>query len=1350
MKRTFRFKTVLLGDTNVGKTSLAVRFSGGEFVSGQEPTVAAAFTHSLIRVDAHRTIQLDVWDSAGQERFRAMTSMYYRGAKVAYLVYSVVDRASFDGAKRWHSELRSKASRDLICMLVGNKCDLRRHDNLYECVPTDEAAAWAAGNGCMFLEVSARVGLNIDTALRAVCLGHVEHSDSHHNHHHNVHRSRLGQSRIVDAAPSSSSSSSRRVASSLSSSSGGYADDDSDDDSDDRRAANDDELARRRHARRQRRSLSTQRLHSSIDVQRCGGDNEMIRTIASETRIDVRGVAVDVRVRLEFDNNSDMPWEAVFLHRVAAGATLCGMTVHVDKRRLSMSVRHNNEADRWLDNHNASVPAFRVDTVDDGASADAAPSARCSAKRCRRAATIRTSLGVLPARQVAVVELRYVAALDGTTFHLPDRTATSGTIFVSVHGARQAARLVESSHRLGAVGTRSGDGATLALVYRAEPQPEPKPLAPGQEEARALSPASSPSAALASSTSPFRHMTLDEPAARVGDAFHLRIERRAPAAEQPAVFAERDARSASALLLAMHDPPPPWQRSGGRKPLASQIQVLVDRSSTVAPRLWRRIRRALAVFLRSLPSGTLFNLIGFGNGVEQVFPMPAVANQANASTAFDELSKWQANMGGADLLQALEHVFERTLGADERRRDGIGASRLLIITDGQVPDSAAIVKLIAERAESTQTYTLGIGGTVSIGVIESMARAGAGLHRIVDDERSTNACVAALLGQTKHILALDIEPFSVIVRRGADDDDAPVPIRCQAPRLASLASTPCGTVPRNLWGRPLSVASFFDAAALDDDRRVALQWAAADCSALCAPAATVERGDALHTYATLLLLADWMAGCRLRDGVAERAVISSQRRRRIVRIAQHYCVPSSYTAMALIDGDEAPPYRLHVLTEAVLADLHHADHCQRDANDLRHRQRHRERRTEISASLAASAGTSGTMSSPAGIGTSGSQWQYAQRDGGAGAGGLGGVDQADGLLYHVQQMEASLGSESAASGASVLPMPSDIGAALASVTADVVAIGTSAFSQSPGIGGIGSGGAGASTFLSPPSSDADGKHLSSSSSSSSCCGVSTAGAELTNQWLVRVDDDDDYNATLSAAANGDLGGDLADMPVDDNFDADLSDEEQQHQHIDDDSVASSESDSDEEHQLSSSLSSKKSGPLAMVFSPTKAASSLFFGTHRDASSSSSSKTSSSPPPQRNASSSSAAANRTPPPPRQLFFRLVRSQLANGSWPITENVVSALNIPLDHLEALLRHAKTPCAIVNDAWITSVAIAFLQLFYADARHLWDLIAAKSTLWLDQFHADVMPSHRWLASARLSLSHYYGISLFQICEP
>jgi small GTP-binding protein len=150
-------KVVLVGDAQVGKTSILNRLTSGTFRETTAATVGAAFqTHILTTGNGAVTMQ--IWDTAGQEKYRALAPLYYRSANVAILCFDLTNRDSFDVAAAWADELAEKTTGDFQILLVGNKCDMTDE----RAVQKEEASEFAYRRGiAQYFECSAKTGVGV-------------------------------------------------------------------------------------------------------------------------------------------------------------------------------------------------------------------------------------------------------------------------------------------------------------------------------------------------------------------------------------------------------------------------------------------------------------------------------------------------------------------------------------------------------------------------------------------------------------------------------------------------------------------------------------------------------------------------------------------------------------------------------------------------------------------------------------------------------------------------------------------------------------------------------------------------------------------------------------------------------------------------------------------------------------------------------------------------------------------------------------------------------------------------------------------------------------------------------------
>ncbi|XP_062959878.1 ras-related protein Rab-42 [Cynocephalus volans] len=160
----YQFRIALLGDAAVGKTSLLRRYVAGvpEPEPEPEPTVGVEFYRRELQLRAGPRVKLQLWDTAGHERFRCITRSFYRNVVGVLLVFDVTNRKSFEHIRDWHQEVMANQGRDkAIFLLVGHKSDLQST----RCVSAQEAEELAASLGMAFMEASAKNNCNVDLAF---------------------------------------------------------------------------------------------------------------------------------------------------------------------------------------------------------------------------------------------------------------------------------------------------------------------------------------------------------------------------------------------------------------------------------------------------------------------------------------------------------------------------------------------------------------------------------------------------------------------------------------------------------------------------------------------------------------------------------------------------------------------------------------------------------------------------------------------------------------------------------------------------------------------------------------------------------------------------------------------------------------------------------------------------------------------------------------------------------------------------------------------------------------------------------------------------------------------------------
>ena len=140
---------MILGETSVGKTNLLLRYTNDEFTS-HTPTIGLDFSSKAVYVDG-KSVKIQFWDTAGQEKYRAMAKNYYKMANGVILVYDITRAETFKKLDTWVNEIRTHANSKTKIMLISNKNDLAKE----RVVSREEGESFAKKNGMFFWETSA-------------------------------------------------------------------------------------------------------------------------------------------------------------------------------------------------------------------------------------------------------------------------------------------------------------------------------------------------------------------------------------------------------------------------------------------------------------------------------------------------------------------------------------------------------------------------------------------------------------------------------------------------------------------------------------------------------------------------------------------------------------------------------------------------------------------------------------------------------------------------------------------------------------------------------------------------------------------------------------------------------------------------------------------------------------------------------------------------------------------------------------------------------------------------------------------------------------------------------------------
>ena len=166
MKKKF-LKVMILGNAGVGKTSILERYVNKSFTGNYKVTIGADFLTRDLEVDGNR-IKLQVWDTAGQEKYRSLGVAYYRGADACMLVFDLADKTTFKDLDKWveafFSQLPEDKAKNFPVILLGNKAD--KPDRI---ISAEMAQKWCAERDAIpFYETSAKTNQGLEEAFEHI------------------------------------------------------------------------------------------------------------------------------------------------------------------------------------------------------------------------------------------------------------------------------------------------------------------------------------------------------------------------------------------------------------------------------------------------------------------------------------------------------------------------------------------------------------------------------------------------------------------------------------------------------------------------------------------------------------------------------------------------------------------------------------------------------------------------------------------------------------------------------------------------------------------------------------------------------------------------------------------------------------------------------------------------------------------------------------------------------------------------------------------------------------------------------------------------------------------------------
>jgi len=397
-------------------------------------------------------------------------------------------------------------------------------------------------------------------------------------------------------------------------------------------------------------------------------------------------LAARVTLRQRFRNREHVPLEVVYVFPIDEAAAVCGFSARVDGVHLEGVVKEREDAFRDYDDAmEAGHGAFLLDEA--------------------RADVLTVSLGNLNPGSAVDLEITYVTELaaegQGARFTLPTTVSP---------------RYAPAEDQAG-VGPTPADEVNppveLDVPYRFTFEMD-------VEMSGGIRAVESPSHAVG--------VEIDGTHARVRLAQRdaamdadLVVVIGAQGLDVPRAIVERGDKGEAAMVSFV----PSFAADGeGAQPAAAEVVFVIDRSGSMGGDSIAEVRNALQLCLRSLRSGCRFNIVSFGNAFSTLFPASRPYDEASLAEAAAFVTSVDADMGGTEILPALEHVVSRPAA------EGL-ARQIVLLTDGEVSNTDAVIALAARHKGTTRFFTFGIGAGASQHLVRGIARASGGAAEFI-------------------------------------------------------------------------------------------------------------------------------------------------------------------------------------------------------------------------------------------------------------------------------------------------------------------------------------------------------------------------------------------------------------------------------------------------------------------------------------------------------------------------------------------------------------------------------------------------------------------------------------------
>ena len=198
----YLYKLIIVGDSFVGKTNIMSQYIRKEFSLNTKSTVGVEFGAKIIKIE-NKMIKAQIWDTAGEERYRSVTNAYYKGAKGAFVVYDITNKLSFESVEKWIQDLKINSDHNITLLLIGNKKDLEDKREVLKEDGEEKAKTFGLG----FIETSACTGENIDKAFEIMLKEVFNKNFTNNNSEEELNYINIGKNIELDEQPQEKKSS---------------------------------------------------------------------------------------------------------------------------------------------------------------------------------------------------------------------------------------------------------------------------------------------------------------------------------------------------------------------------------------------------------------------------------------------------------------------------------------------------------------------------------------------------------------------------------------------------------------------------------------------------------------------------------------------------------------------------------------------------------------------------------------------------------------------------------------------------------------------------------------------------------------------------------------------------------------------------------------------------------------------------------------------------------------------------------------------------------------------------------------------------------------------------------------